>query len=95
MPSRVNSTGGNAKRTTAKPKPTRPMASGRVFHSEKITVYVSSEEWINLEDARLNLRRAGIVVDRGRLVRAAIASALADLATKGEDADLLTRLGAS
>ncbi|MCL2735922.1 MAG: hypothetical protein FWD75_04720 [Propionibacteriaceae bacterium] len=69
-------------------------ASGRVRHDEKITVYVSSDELIGLEDARLALRKAGITVDRGRLVRAAIAVGLADLEAKGAGADLVARLGA-
>jgi len=88
MPSRMN------KDTESDPTKTDgPMASGRIHHPEKITVYVSPEEWISLEDARLNLRRSGIVVDRGRLVRAAIASALAELTEKGTEADIVTRLG--
>ena len=74
---------------------TGPVASGRVHHPEKITVYVSPEEAIALEDARLNLKRAGVTVDRGRLVRAAIASALAELSAKGLKADIVSRLGDS
>ncbi|MDR2975604.1 MAG: hypothetical protein LBV00_13025 [Propionibacteriaceae bacterium] len=69
-------------------------ASGRVRHEEKITVYVSSDELIALENARLTLRKAGIGVDRGRIVRAAIAAALSDLEEKGSQSDLVTRLGA-
>jgi len=68
-------------------------ASGRIRHDEKITVYVSSDELIALENARLTLRRAGIAVDRGRIVRAAIASGLADLDDKGSQADIVARLG--
>jgi hypothetical protein len=69
------------------------MASGRVRHDEKITVYVSSDELIALEDARLALRKAGISVDRGRIVRAAIARALADLDENGANAEIVARLG--
>lgn len=69
-------------------------ASGRVRHDEKITVYVSSEELLAVEHARLRLRAAGIAVDRGRLVRAAIALALADLEAKGVESDVVARLGA-
>ncbi len=69
-------------------------ATGRVRHDEKITVYVSSDELFALEHARLRLRAAGIVVDRGRLVRAAIADALSDLDDRGIDAALVARLGA-
>ena len=44
-------------------------ASGREAHSQKITVYLSVDELIDLERARLTLRGRGISVDRGRLVR--------------------------
>lgn len=67
--------------------------TGRVRHDEKITVYVSSEELLALEHLRLELRAEhGIAVDRGRIVRAAIASALAAIAEQGADADVLKRL---
>jgi hypothetical protein len=68
-------------------------ASGRVRHDEKITVYVSADELIALEQARLTLRTQGIAVDRGRLVRAAITAALADLEENGDSADVISRLG--
>ncbi|MDR0991188.1 MAG: hypothetical protein LBL92_07515 [Propionibacteriaceae bacterium] len=72
----------------------RPVAaSGRVRHDEKITVYVSADELIALEQARLILRKGGVVVDRGRLVRGAIASALDDLQARGLKADIVQRLG--
>ena len=68
-------------------------ASGRVKHDEKMTVYVTADELLEIEHARLDLRRLhGLGVDRGRIVRAAIAMALADLDTRGEDSDLLKRL---
>ena len=67
--------------------------TGRVRHEEKITVYVSSEELLALERLRLDLRAEhGLAVDRGRIVRAAIASALAAIAEQGADADVLKRL---
>jgi hypothetical protein len=70
--------------------------SGRVKHDEKITVYVSAEELLALEQARLTLRaRHGIAVDRGRIVRAAVALAVADLDVNGEDCDLIRQLDAS
>ncbi len=70
-----------------------PSASGRVRHDEKITVYISSEELLALEQARLSLRAEhGIAVDRGRIVRAAIADALADLADSGAGSALVQRL---
>ncbi|QLQ10585.1 MAG: hypothetical protein HZY75_09580 [Nocardioidaceae bacterium] len=59
--------------------------SGRVKHDEKMTVYITTEELLDLEHARLTLRRTlGTAVDRGRLVRAAVALALADLEENGE-----------
>ncbi len=62
-------------------------------HDEKITVYISSEELLALEQARLSLRAEhGIAVDRGRIVRAAIADALADLADSGAGSALVQRL---
>lgn len=69
-------------------------ASGRVRHDEKITVYVSADELLALEHARLRLRAAGVAVDRGRLVRAAIAAALADLDDQGVSSTIVARLGA-
>jgi hypothetical protein len=66
--------------------------SGRERHEEKITVYCSAEELLDLESARLTLRgEHGLVVDRGRIVREAIAIILADLDAKGEDSILVRR----
>ena len=73
-----------------------PGASGRVRHEEKITVYVSRDELLALEQARLRLRgELGLAVDRGRLVRTAVALALADLDAAGENGELVRRLTAS
>ena len=70
--------------------------SGRIKHDEKMTVYVTSEELLALEQARLQLRSAlGRNVDRGRLVRAALAVALEDLEERGTDSDVARRLDAS
>ena len=70
--------------------------SGRVRHEEKITVYVSAEELLALEQARLTLRaRHGMAVDRGRIVREAIATVLADLEANADDSELVRRLSAS
>ena len=58
--------------------------SGRERHDEKITVYVSAEELMDLEHARLVLRgEHGLAVDRGRIVREAVAVVLADLESRG------------
>jgi len=70
-----------------------PRGSGRVRHDEKITVYVSSDELLALEQARLTLRaRHGMAVDRGRIVREAIAAVIADLQAQGESSELVRRL---
>lgn len=70
--------------------------SGRERHDEKITVYVSPEELVDLEHARLTLRAEhGLAVDRGRIVREALAVVLADLDAKGADSILVRRLRSS
>ena len=67
--------------------------TGRERHDEKITVYVSAEELMDLERARLTLRGDhGLAVDRGRIVREALAVALADLETQGDSSTLVRRL---
>ncbi|RZS29546.1 hypothetical protein EV193_12031 [Herbihabitans rhizosphaerae] len=67
--------------------------TGRQKHDSKITVYVSQDELLALEHARLALRAThGLVVDRGRVVREAIAVLLADLDASGEDSVLVRRL---
>ena len=68
-------------------------ASGRVRHDEKMTVYVTAEELLEIEQARLTLRsQHQLAVDRGRLVREAVALALADLAEHGGESRLARRL---
>jgi hypothetical protein len=67
--------------------------SGRERHEEKITVYCSPEELLDLESARLHLRAEhGLAVDRGRIVREALAVVIADLEAKGESSILVRRL---
>ncbi len=73
----------------------RPSArpSGRIRHDEKMTVYVTSEELMEIEHARLHLRgRHGLAADRGRLVREAVSLVLADFEAQGEDSALVRRL---
>lgn len=75
-------------RTTADRSP-----SGRERHEEKITVYCSPEELLDLETARLHLRgEHGIAIDRGRIVREAVAVIIADFEAKGEASILVRRL---
>jgi hypothetical protein len=71
---------------------TERQASGRESHSQKITVYLSGPELMELERARLALRGYGISVDRGRIVREALAVLLADLEVAGEDSVVARRL---
>jgi hypothetical protein len=84
--------------TTADPAtgdaaPDAAVASGRVRHDEKITVYVSSEELLALEQARLRLRAEhGVAVDRGRIVRTAIGLMVAELESEGAESGLVRAL---
>ncbi|WP_211754671.1 hypothetical protein [Nocardioides gansuensis] len=74
------------------PGPSR-RPSGRVRHDEKMTVYVTSDELLDLEHTRLALRREhGLAVDRGRLVREAVSLVLADFEANGLDSALVRRL---
>ena len=67
--------------------------SGRQRHDEKITVYLSSDELVDLDDAKARLYRdMSIKVDRGRIVREAVAVVVADLQAKGEASILARRL---
>lgn len=67
--------------------------SGRKKHDSKITVYLSGTELLALEQARLTLRAEyDIAVDRGRIVREAIAALLTDFDTGGADSALVSRL---
>jgi hypothetical protein len=93
--------GRQVERPTDSPRPTRiPRRaraengpSGRERHEEKITVYVSGAELVDLERARLVLRAEhGLAVDRGRIVREALAVVLADLDAKERDSILVRRL---
>lgn len=80
------------------PAPAAPKAagSGRVRHDEKITVYVSSDELLALEHARLAFRaQHGLAVDRGRIVRTAVALAIADFEERGHESELVRRLAQS
>jgi hypothetical protein len=71
----------------------RRKPSGRVRHDEKMTVYVTSDELLDLEHTRLMLRRHhGMAVDRGRLVREAISLVLADFEANGDESVLVRRL---
>ena len=68
------------------------LASGRESHSHKITVYLSSAELLELEQAKLTLRGYGISADRGRIVREALTVLLADLEAVGEESLIARRL---
>ena len=84
-----------AVRTTARrrPNPLDRAPSGREKHDEKITVYLSPDELFDLEQARLMLRGdLGLAVDRGRIVRDALAVIIADLESKGDQSIIARRL---
>jgi hypothetical protein len=74
-------------------RPATRRTTGRERHDEKITVYVSPDELVALEQARLVLRAEhGVAVDRGRLVREAVAEMLIDLEAHGEASVVVQRL---
>ncbi len=90
-PRRVRAVADDTDADVSEPGPKRP--SGRVRHDEKMTVYVTADELLDIEHARLTLRRHhGLAVDRGRLVREALALVLADLEAQGTDSALVQRL---
>ena len=97
-PSNVPDTAGSRRRLASVADPTRRPAaakdaSGRPRHDERITVYVSGEELLALEQARLTLRAEhGLAVDRGRIVREAVALALAELESEHDRSALVRRL---
>jgi L-aminopeptidase/D-esterase-like protein len=71
-------------------------SSGRIRHDTKITVYVTEEELLGLEQTRLALRAEhGLTADRGRIVREAIDVLLAEFVDHGTDSVLERRLKAS
>lgn len=87
-PSRADQRGGLGRAAGGARRPT-----GRERHDEKITVYVSAEELLDLERARLTLRADhGLAVDRGRIVREALAVVLSDLDAHGRQSVLVRRL---
>ncbi len=84
----VRQTTPQRRRRSAAGRPT-----GRIRHDEKITVYVSPDELIDLENAKLALRAThGLAVDRGRIVREALAVIVADLDQRGDDSIIVRRL---
>jgi hypothetical protein len=67
--------------------------TGRQRHDSKITVYISSDELLALEQLRLRLRADhALPVDRGRLVREAVAAMIGDFDAHGEHSTLVRRL---
>nr|WP_219633083.1 cobyrinic acid a,c-diamide synthase [Haloechinothrix aidingensis] len=69
--------------------------SPRTKHDTKITVYISQDELLALEHARLELRgKYDLAVDRGRVVREAVAVLLSDFEERGESSVLVQRLSA-
>jgi hypothetical protein len=94
---RGSGAGRGGKRAAAEPEaaeqPAERTPSGRQRHEEKVTFYCTAEELMDLEHARLQLRRKfGIGVDRGRIVREALAQVLDELEQSGADSNLVKRL---
>ncbi len=74
-------------------QPAERVSSGRQRHEEKVTFYCTAEELMDLEHARLQLRRQyGIATDRGRIVREALAQVLQELERDGAGSALVKRL---
>ena len=77
--------------TAAPSGPRRPDRAGTPRREDHRVLL--AEELLDLEHARLTLRAEhGLAVDRGRIVREAIAVVLADLEAKGEQSILVRRL---
>ncbi|MFJ5774493.1 SAV_2336 N-terminal domain-related protein [Streptomyces sp. NPDC093094] len=92
---RAGEAGGSAENPPAESgaRPLHRAPTGRVRHDEKITVYVSAEELMDLEHARMLLRSEhGLAVDRGRIVREALAVVLADMEARADASILVRRL---
>lgn len=69
------------------------VGSGRQKHDSKITVYLSGDELLAMEQARLTLRGDySLPVDRGRIVREAVAVLLEDFEAHGSESVLVRRL---
>jgi len=84
---------GTAPAIPTRGRPQKSVRAERSKHDEKITVYLSAEELLGLEGARLVLRgQHGVAADRGRIVREAIAVILADLEDRGDESVLVRRL---
>ncbi len=85
-----------APKTSVPAQPSGPAGedvSGRVRHDSKITVYLTGQELLDLEQARLRLRAEfDIHVDRGRIVREAVGELLRSLDEDGPDSFVVRRL---
>lgn len=82
-----------AQEQTKKTPAPKQQDQARPKHDEKITVYISSEQLMALEQARLRLKAEfGLRVDRGKLVRAAVALAINDLDERGGEANVVKML---
>ena len=90
-PEQASEKPGKAPETAPEKGPAKP--SGRVRHDEKMTVCLPSARRRALEQAHAGLRgEHGLGIDRGRLVREAVALVLADFEERGESSELVTRL---
>lgn len=83
----------SAKRPAADAAAESSEASGRVRHDQKITVYLTEQELLDLEQSRLRLRAEfDVAVDRGRIVREAVSELLQELHDRGPDSAIVRRL---
>lgn len=97
--SETESSGGSTEKAAPAPRgneegtATGRRDASRKKHDSKITVYLSSDQLVALEQARVALRGTyGLAVDRGRVVREAVAVMLEDFEANGEDSVLVRRL---
>jgi hypothetical protein len=93
VPNGRSGAGANGRKEQLSESGSSKRGTGRTKHDAKITVYVSGDELLAMEHARLDLRaHHDLIVDRGRLVREAVAVMLADFAQHGEESVLVQRL---
>ena len=68
-------------------------ASGRERHTQKITVYLSAEELLDLERARLALLRYGAAADRGRIANITVDELIIGIASHPRKVRQISRIG--
>ena len=61
-------------------------------HDEKLTFYCTSDEAIQIDEAILQLRKLGVKVDRGLVIRTALALALDGLLADAKQSSIFRAL---